>query len=68
MSSTAKTNRLAYMDFLKGLGIFFMVLGHASALQLLKVWIYGFHMPLFFYIGGGYLTTINGNIEILGVW
>ena len=41
-----------WVDFLKGVGILLMVIGHASAPYLIKKWIYGFHMPLFFVLAG----------------
>jgi fucose 4-O-acetylase-like acetyltransferase len=57
--------RLHWVDYAKGIGIFLVVVGHvlrglinSSILQpsalLLFVdrWIYGFHMPLFFFISG----------------
>lgn len=50
--------RMTWVDVVKGIGIFLMVLGHASIPDLLKVWIYGFHMPLFFIIAG-YLFDLS---------
>lgn len=38
------------IDVLKGMGIFFVVLGHMSS--PFKDWIYTFHMPLFFFVTG----------------
>lgn len=46
--------RQGYIDLFKGIGIFLMVLGHTIANNTLEIWIYGFHMPLFF-IASGYL-------------
>lgn len=45
--------RLAYLDMAKGVGIFLVVLGHIEYIEenTLK-WIFSFHMPLFFIIGG----------------
>ena len=43
--------RRANWDILKGLGIFLVVLGHATTGKL-SAWIYLFHMPLFFMLSG----------------
>lgn len=43
------TKRIQWIDFIKGVGICLMVIGHADGIpSTLKLWIYGFHMPLFF--------------------
>lgn len=45
--------RLDYLDMAKGLGIFFVVLGHIQFIQDTTLrWIFSFHMPLFFVIAG----------------
>lgn len=38
------------IDALKGMGIFFVVLGHTAS--IFSPWTYTFHMPLFFFISG----------------
>lgn len=38
------------IDTLKGMGIFFVVLGHTAS--IFSPWTYTFHMPLFFFISG----------------
>lgn len=45
-------SREPWIDCLRGLGIVLMVLGHASLPEAVRVWIYGFHMPLFYMISG----------------
>lgn len=58
-------DRLHWVDYAKGIGIFLVVVGHvlrglvnSSILQpsflvgFVDRWIYGFHMPLFFFISG----------------
>ena len=50
--------REKWIDIAKGIGIILMVIGHANAPTTLKIWIYGFHMPLFFIIAG---YTFNRN-------
>ncbi|MEE0931221.1 MAG: acyltransferase family protein [Acutalibacteraceae bacterium] len=45
--------RLDYIDMLKGIGIILVVMGHhLLELDGLGIWIYSFHMPLFFIITG----------------
>lgn len=49
------TNRQSWIDELKGLAIFFVVLGHmpyTSDTVIIKNMIYSFHMPLFFLLAG----------------
>ncbi len=49
-------NRIIWIDTLKCIGIFFVVLAHNTVSQKnmdnLSNWIYSFHMPLFFFISG----------------
>lgn len=55
------TKRLDWIDTAKGIGIFLVVWGHFYASDAVKIVIYGFHMPLFFFLSG-YLykkTTIG---------
>ncbi len=58
---TKKTNRIAYFDIAKGIGILLVLLGHLQtdtifsySPYILKLcsWIFSFHMPLFFIISG----------------
>lgn len=45
--------RIQWIDIVKGVGICLMVIGHADgAPPYVKLWIYGFHMPLFFIMAG----------------
>ena len=47
------TKRLDYLDMAKGIGIFFVALGHMEDIATgTRVWISSFHMPLFFIISG----------------
>lgn len=50
--------RIEWIDIVKGIGILLMVIGHAGVSSQIKVWIYGFHMPLFF-ISAGYLYSMS---------
>ena len=64
MMDISERNRLEYLDFLKGLAILFVVMGHFLAwtfppdivrgqnAMFVKEFIYSFHMPLFFFISG----------------
>ena len=48
-----KTKRLDHLDMAKGIGIFFVALGHMEDIATgTRVWISSFHMPLFFIISG----------------
>lgn len=65
--------RLDYLDLLKGIAIFLMVMGHflawniksdgsgMSSCMLIKNLIYSFHMPLFFFISG-YLIDMKNKV------
>lgn len=49
----AEKKRLDYIDWLKAIGIFLVVLGHClPAYTLLRTVIYSFHVPLFAFAGG----------------
>ncbi len=63
---SAKT-RSVLPDALRGIGIFWMVIGHYLHFSFLKAWIYSFHMPLFFVLSGVFLNASLslGPIEFL---
>lgn len=45
--------RIKWIDYLKGFAIVLMVVGHYQGTPvLLTIWIYAFHMPLFFFLSG----------------
>lgn len=45
--------RKKYVDYVKAIGIILVIAGHVNfANQPLKLWIYSFHMPLFFFATG----------------
>ena len=44
--------RIDYIDILKGFGIVLVLLGHLPIPEVVKMWIYSFHMPLFFFCSG----------------
>lgn len=53
-----KKERLTYLDVVKGIGILLVVIGHVYAFnrqivdRFFVIWLYSFHMPLFFIISG----------------
>ena len=54
------TKRLDYLDMVKGIGIFFVVLGHIEYISNpLRVWISSYHMPLFFIVSGLLMAIKN---------
>lgn len=57
-------NRLDYIDKVKGFAICLVVLGHITQfdknLTGLTIWIYSFHIPLFFIVSG-YLNSYRSN-------
>ncbi|NOW21736.1 acyltransferase family protein [Clostridium butyricum] len=53
------------IDIMKGIGIIAVLFGHVSQNKLLNVWIYSFHMPLFFFLSGitGYISKKENFFE-----
>lgn len=47
-----KKNRIEYLDMSKGIAILLVVIGHIYHNNYFKIWIFSFHMPLFFIISG----------------
>lgn len=46
-------NRIFWLDIAKGFGIIFVFLGHTIFTnEIWRIWIYSFHMPLFFFLSG----------------
>ena len=47
------SQRIEWLDVAKGLGIIFVIYGHTIFKdELWRIWIYSFHMPLFFFLSG----------------
>ena len=46
------TQRLGWIDRSKGIGIFLVILGHASLPYEVSKFIFSFHIPLFFFLSG----------------
>jgi fucose 4-O-acetylase-like acetyltransferase len=59
--------RVNWIDYAKGIGIILVVIGHGwvSDTSMLSIWIYSFHMPLFFIISG---MLIKDNTLKLPTW
>jgi len=47
-----ETGRVQWIDGCKGLAILLVILGHTMRTDISRVYIYGFHMPLFFFLSG----------------
>jgi fucose 4-O-acetylase-like acetyltransferase len=57
------SNRIAYIDIARGLGILLVVLGHNEFVFIAPFAyqvIYSFHMPLFFFLSGYFINTTGG--------
>lgn len=48
--------RIDYIDILKGIGILFVIIGHMYTAPECRVYVYSFHLPLFFIISGALLN------------
>lgn len=48
----ALSERVEWLDVMKGIGIILVVLGHVYKNEVVFHWIYCFHMPLFFWVSG----------------
>ena len=57
------TDRLEWIDALRGLGILLVVLGHVPPSYYIEKAIYGFHMPLLFILSG-YLWKKSKSLKI----
>ncbi|HON53348.1 MAG TPA: acyltransferase family protein [Bacteroidales bacterium] len=51
--------RINWIDYAKVIGIYLVVLGHLPIPEQGSVYIYSFHMPLFFFISGFLSKTNN---------
>lgn len=49
--------RIGYLDALKGIGIFLIVLGHVTRYEPLIEFLYSFHVPVFFIISGAFFKS-----------
>lgn len=52
--------RVEYIDLAKGFAILALILSHTNPGESINTWIFGFHMPIFFIVGGILLAMKNG--------
>lgn len=79
MEKIDSSKRIAWIDNLKAFAIFLVVLGHtglegeSQVVAMIRTWIYEFHMPLFFLLGGISFSILqkkgknNVNKQILNI-
>ena len=60
---TISPQRIEWIDILKGLGIYLVFLGHvlATSYKSVTIYIYSFHMPLFFFVSGMFFKYSDVN-------
>lgn len=64
-SLTINKNRIEWIDIAKGIGIILVILGHLSQHgQTVRILIYSFHMPLFFFVSGYLYKEKNLKLQI----
>jgi fucose 4-O-acetylase-like acetyltransferase len=44
--------RIVWIDNIKGFAMLLIILGHSFPPDTLKIWVYSFHLPLFFFVSG----------------
>lgn len=62
-----KKQRIEYIDIAKGIAIWLMIIGHQDICMSARVYIYSFHMPLFFILSGMFFKrelSLRSNIAI----
>lgn len=59
--SEINNSRIQWIDMAKGYGIVLVLLGHLHVNEMM-VWIYSFHMPLFFFLSG-YLFSVKSSFR-----
>lgn len=57
--------RIAYIDIAKGIAIWLMIVGHMEISELTRIYIYSFHMPLFFMMSGMFFKKERSFMESL---
>lgn len=59
-TQTTVKSRLPEYDIAKGIGVLLVVIGHMGRLPFpLLVWIFSFHIPMYFFISGIFVKTDN---------
>ena len=59
MKTLAPNSRISWIDMAKGYGTILVILAHLLNGGMLRLWIYTFHMPLFFFLSGYVFSTKN---------
>jgi len=59
VSINKDSNRINYLDMARGLAIFLVVFGHIYPNDTIRIWLYSFHIPLFFIVSGCLLNYQN---------
>ena len=62
---TGNKERIQWIDQLRGMAIFLVILGHVDLPNKVNGLIYSFHMPLFFIITG--LTMNNQKLSVMNI-
>lgn len=57
--------RIAHIDIAKGIAIWLMIVGHMEISELTRLYIYSFHMPLFFMMSGMFFNKERCFVENL---
>ena len=54
------SKRIEFVDVAKGIATILVIIGHLSYTpDMIKIWLYTFHIPLFFFLSGFVLNTHN---------
>lgn len=61
-------DRNRILDIAKGIGVFFVIAGHMPSVfsESVRLWIFSFHMPLFFLISGYFAKEALTSEEVVG--
>lgn len=54
----SNNNRIEWIDLCKGFAMLLVMFGHTYSSNVINLWIYSFHMPLFFFLSG-YVFSIE---------
>lgn len=63
IQSSTQQKRISWIDVVKGIGICLVVMGHVYRSNPVLIWIYSFHMPLFFILSGWLRESKKKQIE-----
>ncbi|MBN1294324.1 MAG: acyltransferase family protein [Candidatus Latescibacteria bacterium] len=59
------TKRMAHFDIAKAIGIILMIFGHSlKSDNIIRIFIFTFHIPLFFFISGYFFKAINAELLV----